>query len=220
MSTDPPYVGPEMMGPLAPKKRMGAATKVLIVLVLLFLLMVFFCCGGLVATGVWLTKAQSEDPQVIRQNTREMIQLDVPPVLEPAVAFKLKIPFSSQTLITLVAYAHKASHSALILASFGDMFAEQDQGKLRKLIDEKLRKEGIGGEENVDQWEGREREITVRDEPVTFHFAAGKDTRTGAQRLDVTGTLKGDTGPVLLILSTDTETLDEATIVEMLESIE
>lgn len=219
MSTDEPYVSPETMGPLVPKKAVGAGMKVVIVLILLFLLMVLLCCGGLVAMGVWLTEAESKDPRVIHQNTREMIQIDVALMLEPAMSFKLKIPFSSQTLITSVAYAHQASRSVLILASFGDMFDEQDQGELRRLIDRKLRDEGIGGDESVEEWEGHEREITVRDELVTFNFSTGEDVETGAQLLDVTGTFEGATGPVLLILSTDTKTLDEPAIVEMLESI-
>ena len=219
MSTDEPYLSPDMMEPPLRKKGMSTGVKVLIVLAILFLLIVLLCCGGLVATVIWLGKATSKDPQVVRQKTAEMIQIDVPEVLAPTMSFTMKVPFSDQTLLTWVVYVEGSSQSTLVLVSFGDVLAEQDQGEMRRQIDQQLQEEGIGAAGNVEDWQGHEKEISIRDEPVTFNFVTGKDINTGAQRIDVTGTIQGNTGPVMLILSTDTETLDEPAIVEMLESI-
>jgi len=116
-------------------------------------------------------------------------------------------------------YADEATGSMLLLASFGEALQGQDQDQIAAQLEQSLRQQGVAREENVGPWERSTREIEVRGEPVSFDFSTGEVADSGKRRIEVTGTLEGADGPVLLTLSADAEKFPEEAIVEMIESI-
>ena len=223
MSTQNPYVDPNEMHIQPPKKGMSGGTKALLIVGIIFGLLILLCCGGLVGFGVYMASyvsdAISEDPAVVAERTGQFIQMDIPAQFSPAMSFDMTIPFSDETLMVWVVYADEPSNSMLMMASLGPMLAQQGQDDVRRQLEQSMRQQGVAAGKGADEWEGSVKEIEVRGEPVAFNFAAGKNTDTGAQRIEVSGMFEGQSGPVMLILSADAKVIDEQAAVEMIESI-
>lgn len=223
MDQPQPYMSPEGMQPPPPRQGMSTAGKVLLILGIVFLVLILLCCGGLVATTFWARsyakESFSEDPQVVRQVTAEIGQIDVPEAMRPSFSMNMKIPFSEQRLMTMVAYEDKETQSVLILASFGEAMAAQNREQLRSQMRETLRQRGLEQEKTSEPQETEEREITVRGQPEKFAFIKSKDAKTGKPRLEVSGTFEGKDGINLFQFSGDAEKYDEQKVVKIIESI-
>ena len=223
MSTDQPYISPEGMPPYE-KPGMSTGTKVLIVLGIIFLVLVVLCCGGGVAIfwagASYMEDAMSDDPEVVRRVTGEIVDIDVPEKLEPKMSMDFNVPFTDERFMVMVVYGDQAEGSAVILASFGEAFAGQGEAQMRQQMEQSLREQGLGPDPNMGPQEVTEREIEVRGEPVKFVFATGVDSESGKQRIMVHGMFEGKTGPVMIMVFADPERLSEEEIVQMLESIE
>ena len=222
MSTDQPYMSPEGMPPYQ-KPGMSTGTKVLIILGIIFLVLALLCCGGGVAVfwagASYMKDAISDDPQVIRRVTAEIADIDVPEKLKPQFSMNMKVPISGDKLMVMVVYGNQADGTAVMLASFGEAFADQGQAQMRQQMEQSLREQGFSPGGGVGPGEATEKEIEVRGEPVKFMFATAKDPDSGEDRSHVTGMFEGNTGPVMIMVFADPEKLSEEEIVEMLESI-
>lgn len=219
-----PHDSPDAAGP-PEKQGTSAGSKVLLILGIIFVILVVLCCGGLIAAYFWANsyfgEAMSEDPQVVRQLTDEIVSIDVPEQLQPAFSMDMQIPFTGQEMMKWVAYADESNSSVLVMASFGEAFAGQNKQQMHTQIRQALRGQGLGQPENVNITERTEREIEVRGQPVTFSFGEGQQENTDRQWIEVTGTLEGPEGrTVMLIVSADKATLSEEQIVDMIKSIE
>ena len=223
MSTQDPNCDPNEMHIQPPKKGMSGSMKTLLIVGIIFGLLVLLCCGGLVGFGVYMASyvsdAMSQDPAVISECTAQFVEMEIPPQFAPTMSFDMKIPISDETLMVWVVYADESSNSMLMMASLGAMMQQQNQEDVRRQLEESMRQQGIGANEGIDESESLVKEIEVRGEPVPFNFTVGKNTNTGAQRIDAVGMFTGQTGPVMLILSADAEVIDEEAVVEMIKSI-
>jgi len=212
-SADQPWPRPPQ------KEGKGCGCKLLIFLGIVFALLVVVCCGGFVWMGYYFSKGVSEDPQVIASVTSQLVQIDIPEGLKPGFSFNMKMPFTGEPIMVWVVHVDKDTRSMLVLGSFGGPLAGQDQDQLWDQIEQSLEEQGLKHEENVREWERYEKEVDVRGEPVTLHFATGQDEDTEAQRIEVTGTFRGEKAPVMFSFFGDAEKYDEETIVKMIESI-
>jgi hypothetical protein len=223
MSTDQPYMSPEGMPPYQ-KPGMSTGTKVLLILGIIFLVLVVLCCGGGLALfwagASYMKDAFSDDPQVVRRVTGEIVDIEVPDKLQPQFSVNMKVPISGERFMVMVGYGDQAKGTAVMLASFGKEFAAQGQAQMQNQMEQQLRQQGLGPEQNMGPQEVAEKEIEVRGEPVKFLFATAKDPESGKERIQVTGAFQGKTGPVMIMVFADPEVLSEEEIVEMIESIE
>jgi hypothetical protein len=214
---DQPYVSPEGMPPPR-KKGLSCGCMLLIVLGIAFLVLALLCCGGIVWMGSYFREAVSEDPEVVAKVTDEIAGIDIPEGLTPQFSLNMKVPFSGEPMMTWVVHVDESTQSMLLLASFGGPLAGQNEEDLMEGIEASLEEQGVHHEESVGDWKKQEKEIQVRGQPVTFHFATGEDG-SGKKRIQVTGTFQGAKGPTMLSFSGDAEKYDEETIVQMIESI-
>ena len=223
MSTDQPYMSPEGMPPYQ-KPGMSTGTKVLIILGIVFLVLVLLCCGGGVAFfwagASYMEDAISDDPEVVRRVTGEIVDIDVPEKLEPKMSMDFTVPFTDDRFMVMVIYGDQAEGSAVMLASFGEAFAGQGEAQMRQQMEQSRREQGLGPDPGMGPQQVDEREIEVRGEPVKFMFATTEDPESGEKRIQVTGMFEGKTGPVMIMVFADPERLSEEEIVQMLESIE
>lgn len=222
MSNDQPYMSPEGMPPYQ-KPGMSTGTKVLIILGIVFLVLVLLCCGGGLAVfwagASYMKNAVSKDPQVVRQVAAKIIQIDVPEKLKPQFSMDMKVPFSGERIMVMVVYGNEASGATVMLASFGKEFAGQSEAQMQNQMEQSLRQQGFAPEDDLGPGKATEREIQVRGKPVKFTFTTAKDPESGKQRIMVNGMVEGETGPVMIMVVADPETLSEEEIVKMIESI-
>ena len=223
MSTQEPYFDPNEMNIQPPKKGMSSGMKTLLIVGIIFGLLILLCCGGLVGSAIYMGSyvkdAMSEDPAVIAERTAQFVEMEIPSQLSPTMSFDMTIPFSGEPLMVWVVYADNPSGSTLMMASLGPMMAQQSQDDVQQQLEDSMRQQGVAAGQGVDEWESSVKEIEVRGEPVAFSFAVGKNSDTEAQRIQVSGMFEGGSGPVMLILSADTEVVDEEAAVKMIESI-
>lgn len=222
MDQPQPYTSPEGMPP-PPRRGMSMGAKVLLILGGLFLVLIVICCGGLVVTTFWAQsyakETFSQDPQVVRRVTAEIAEIDIPEKLRPLVSMNMKVPFTGQRMMTIVAYGDKESDSALALAAFAEAMAGQDRQQFELQLRQMLDQEGLDKQKAVVPQEVEEKEISVRGQPQKFTFIRGKDAETGKPRLEVKGTFEGKEGASFFQFSGDAETYDEQQIVKVIESI-
>jgi hypothetical protein len=224
MSTFPPSMDPGLQGAPAwqtpPKPGMGCGMKVLIALGILFALLLVLCCGG----GIWwvasLKNAMTEDPAKVRIALGDITQIDVPPPLEPQVAFNLKFPVIGE-FMRFVVFADAKQDSTLVLFALGEALKSQNQAEMRRQIEQQMQQQGIGNQEQEElknRLEGH-KEVLVRGEKAMFTIIRGTGARSNVRRIQVQGTFLGKTGPVVLLLDADADKLPEEKVIGMLESI-
>ncbi len=229
MSTNNPFdnqTWDEQAAAPPPKPGMSTGTKVLLILLIIFGGIALLCCGGLIAGGIYLSKyineSVSKDPTVVRQVTQQIVTMTIPEVLKPEASFDMKMPITDQRLMTGVVYEDKSTRSSLFLAVFGFQENQADREQMQRQMEQSFRQQGFNTEENEPgNWESKshEKEIEIRGKKVTFQFTERKNTENDETRLDVVGSFPGDEGPVMLMLSADTKTVNEEQAVKMLESI-
>lgn len=222
MDQPQPYMSPDGMTP-PPRTGMSTGGKVLLILGISFLVLLLLCCGGGILIGYfgqrYVAKAVSEDPQVVRQVTGEIAQIDVPEQLQPLSSMDMKVPFSERRMMTIVVYGDKETKSTLVLGSFGEGMAPQNREQFQVQMRQMRRQQDLNHEEIIGPREIQEKQITVRGQPQVFTFAKGKDAQSGKPRIEVTGSFPGKTGTAFFDFSGDAEQYDEQRVTKIIESI-
>lgn len=218
-SPQDPYVSPQA----AEKPGMSSGAKLLLILGILFLLCVLVCCGGggilayLVSQDV--KNKISEDPVVIAQQQSEMLDIEIPDSLEPLVSVDGTIPLVGTHLMTLVVYAAAASEDSLVLVEVGEMLSGMPQQELDQQIDDALREQGVGRPSPGTEWDTTEKEFEIDGKPTKFICRTARNEDGEPIRFYVTGTVDGNRGPVVVIISANAETFSEEQIDQIIESI-
>ncbi|NQT16326.1 MAG: hypothetical protein HQ582_26450 [Planctomycetes bacterium] len=217
---DQPYGSPSGIEP-PPKKGLSCGCMVLIACGIVGVLAVLVCCGGFMFAGYYFNDAVSDDPAVVAEVAKGLAELDVPEGLEPAFSLNFTHPFTGEPVMVGAVYVDEAAESMLVLGSFGEALdvSGQDQEEFWRQMENSLQQQGVQQELNVNEWERSDKEIVVRGQPTTFHFATGEDEEQETQYIKVTGAFEGENGQVMLRFVGDAEKYDEETIVEMLESV-
>jgi hypothetical protein len=199
---------------------MGTGCKVLLILGIIFLVGALACCGCLGWLGYSVSKGVSDDPAVVRSVTDEMLGVEVLDGLDPALSMDVNIPVMGH-MMTFVVWQDMASQSMLVLAQMGEMVVQgQSEEQMQQQLEDQLNQQGQGADFNVQAPDIRQQVIEVRGQPVTFTIATGEDDNTGASRIQVTGMIPGDDGPILLMFTGDADVYPEEDVVGMIESID
>lgn len=205
------------------KPGMSTGAKVLIVLGIVFLVLLVLCCGGLMLSGYfmqrWASDMASDDPATIVEVTNGITQIEIPEELEPTASIDMKVPFSDQTIMVSVVYQDEETGSVLILASMGDAFGSENQAQMRRSIDQSLRQQGMGDQEDMVIEQSYQKDVEIRGETATFTIAKGVGKESKTPRIQVTGVFQGRSGPVMLIFNGDADKFSEDEVVQMLDSI-
>ncbi|HIQ22745.1 MAG TPA: hypothetical protein EYH34_16090 [Planctomycetes bacterium] len=189
------------------------------VLGLLFAGACVVCCGGLVGLGWYFMRGMTDDPAEVRRVTQQMLQIELPEKLQPAMAMEVRVPWGGQPVFTMAFYVDPATQSALGLVSSPHMSAEQKRPEMERRLKESFRQQGFDIDadwEEIKQWE---REIEVRGEKVRFTFTSGTDRESGTRFLALTGLVQGDRGPVMLTFVAPADQYGEEGMVKVIESI-
>ncbi|GAF72861.1 unnamed protein product [marine sediment metagenome] len=218
MSMTPPEMTSEATQP--PRKSgMSGGAKLLIVLGVGGGLLVLLCCGGLIGFGVYMAGGMSQDPEVVREKTGEIAQIEIPDGLDPKMSFDVKFPVKGRMMLWTV-YLDEGTESVLVLFALAAASASGDQEEMRRAMDQSLQQQGMGEQEGITVEESHTKEVEIRGETATFTIAKGVGEESGRPRIQVTGVFQGETGPAILMLNADAEKYTEEQIVEMLDSIE
>jgi len=199
------------------KKGMSTGMKVLIILGIVFLVLVLLCCGGIICSAWWASGMVSEDPVRIKEVTQGITDIDVPDGFEPKTCLDLKFPIFGRIMIFSV-YEQTEGNGGLVLMGVGEALAQQNQEQIQQQLNQSLQQQGVE-QENLAIESSSVKEVEIRGEPAQFVIAKGSGTASGEQRIQVTGTFKGKSGPAMLILNVDADSMDEQKIDEMIESI-
>ena len=217
---DQPYGSPSGIEP-PPKKGLSCGCMVLIACGIVGALAVLVCCGGFMYAGYYFNDAVSDDPAVVAEVAKGLAQLDVPEDLEPAFSFNITNPLTGDPVMVWAVYVDETAESMLVLGALGESLDPSGQGQeaFWDQMENSLQQQGVQQELNVNEWERSDKEIVVRGQPTTFHFATGEDEEQEKQYLEVTGSFEGENGQVMVMFVGDAEKYDEETVVGMLESV-
>jgi len=111
---------PDSLAPTepAPRPGMSTGTKVLIIVGIILGVCVLLCCGGLAISGCllqrYVARSVSEDPETVRATTDELAQMEIPDQLAPKAVLDLKVPLSSERMMTMVFWSHEESGSVVL----------------------------------------------------------------------------------------------------------
>lgn len=199
--------------PVPPKPTSGC-TKVLVVLLVVGGVCALICCGG-VGYVVWrIQKGISKEPAVVREETAQIVTMDIPPLFEPVMSMNL---LSFMRMVVYQTPGPEGEEGMLVLAQFNQQFFPGDDAAEAKMK-EALHEQGKQNRD-FDIVKTETREIQVKGKPVKFQFAELKDPKDQKEYRRVTGAFAGKSGPAWLMLQVPMEKYDEAAVVSMLESI-
>lgn len=220
MSTNQPYGNPNWAQPQAPPAARGS--KMLSCLLIGCGGMALLCCGGGIAgfyyLRAWAGQTFSEDPAVIASVTREIADVEFGEPFRPAVSMNVNIPFVGH-VASMVVYVDRDHDSQVMLMAIGKSVAQGQQADLKKNMEQSMRDQGFGQQNELNVSQSFDKQFTIRGEQTTFHFVHGKDRNSGAERVVVTGTFQGKTGPTTFMFSGDPTAYDDKAIQRIIESI-
>jgi hypothetical protein len=191
------------------------------------------CCGlwslmGLVVGYAFVgVPFVTEDPQRVREVTRQIATIDIPAELQPTVGGASQGRWSARPLMAWAIYTDRSSNSYVAL--FTDRQSKsvfRTRGhRSRNLVDKYLHDHGypsssaLGRPGQTQQYITTE--ATVRGRQVTLHFWKLVDTATGKTRWQLFDNIPGDTQDedISVKLSVDASRLDDQKVIDMIESI-
>jgi hypothetical protein len=210
MASDPQY--DETFQPQPPPKQgMSTGVKVLIILLCIFGGIALLCCGGMIYVGYKFKNAASEDPTVVKEVTKKIADIDIPPNFHPVRS----IDVSFWMKMRVVVYETKGRTGTLLLMEFSVPNAsEQD-------MRQSLNQQGQG--QNVRNLQIKKTEtkpFKIRGQDVEFTFAEAVESKSKVAYRQVKGAFPGkEKGAVMLMLQVQEKEYNEAAVVKMIKSI-
>jgi hypothetical protein len=199
------------------KPGMSSTAKVLIVLAGVGGVFALLCCGGIAFFG-WKAKqaiesAMSTDPAVIRENTRKIVDIEIPEGLEPTQSFDI---FG----VKMVVYSNPANDGSVLMlmelnaALTGNTKQQRDQ-MLNSLRLQGQQPADVDAE--IDEETVQTRHFMIQNKKVPFDFAKGMAGGKGVRQ--VTGSIPTRRGVALFTLVLAEERYDEAAVLRVLKSM-
>jgi len=202
----------------------GCLGKFLIFLGVIFLLIIATCCGGIFYLKSYIASSISQDPAEIQTISDEIISIRVPAPLEPVAGGRFQVPIVGKTLGQGAFYSDKNHKSTLVIASFGEAFGPQFKDQLLQGLQsgqsQKQSADKNGNQEELKDVKKTRHERTILGEKAAFEISEGIGAQSGKQKTRVQGAFLGKTGPAILILDAEEETLSRKNVEKMLDSME
>ncbi len=211
-----PYDSP---GPV--KQGMSGGAKVLLGVGIGCGVLVLLCCGGLGIGGYFfgrnLQQAISEEPETIREVTKSIVDIDVPPPLEPKMSLDFTIPFANKKMMTMAIWTDEASdkakskgeqpESVLILFEMAGDFANREA--LKAQFEAQMHQSGRNDWEEVQVESSETIEAEINGSPAQFTFGKGKRKRDDKEVWQGMGAFDGKGGPAMLFMQLEAEKFSE-----------
>lgn len=211
MASDPQY--DEQFQPEPPRKQgMSTGVKVLLILLCIGGVFALLCCGGVVYFAYSFRNAMSEDPVVVKEVTKTIADIDIPPNFEPAVSMDINV-FTVK--MRFVVYQTKNKSGTLMLMEMAVANASEED--MRQSMNER------GQGQNMKKLQINKTEtktFKVRGKDVPFTFAEAVDKKTKTEYEQVSGKFPGkDNGVVMLVLQVPKKDYNEDQVIKMIKSI-
>ncbi len=206
-----------------PRTGMSGTTKVLLGLGLGCGFVMLLACGGVCVfffyAQSYIKNSATQDPAKIRNLTNDIVDIEIPPGLEPKMGFDAKMPVTKAPLGIAVVYADEKQHSTLMLIEIQvDIPDKEQREQFQKQIEDGMEQQGHR-QQQIRIQESKVHETTIHSEPARFIIAKGVNPSDKQEVWQVTGEFKGVEGPAIFVFHAPTEGYSEAQIIEMLDSM-
>ena len=200
----------------------GCLGKFLILLGVIFLLFIAICCGGF----FYVKSSFTDQPAEAQEICDEIATLRLPELLDPVGGGRLNIPLVGTLIAEGAVYSDKEHKNVLIVGSFGEALGQGFQDQLLESLDSGQFQQKIADKDKNDKREKlrdektSRMERTIRDRKAVFEITEGVGVTSNQQKIRVQGHFQGKTGPAILIIEAEEETLPKEDIQKIIESIE
>jgi hypothetical protein len=159
-----------------------------------------------------MQQAFSEDPEKVREVTKSVVEIDVPPPLEPKASIDFTLPIANKKMMTMVIWGDglkedKEPESVLILFQMDKDFANREalKAQFEMQMHQQNRKEWQEAElENEETIE-----VEINGSPAQFTFGKGKRKGKDKEVWQAMGAFDGKGGPAMLFMQLDAEKFSE-----------
>lgn len=207
-----------------PKQGMSSTAKVLLILGSIGGLALLVCCGvgAFVVYRFKDSVSVATTPAAVRQQTQEIMQVEVPDEFPPMMGMKFKFgPVDMRYAI----YGTQGNDASMLLIMEMKSMPGQGQGDARQMRDQMLQgmrqNQQQHGQQmvNVVEESSESRDFTINGQKVPFEFIKGKNAVDGTAYRQVVGVIPSGDGFIMIMLTTPESQYDEDKVVKMIESI-
>ncbi len=205
------------------KQGMSSTAKVLLILGSIGGLALLVCCGGAAFLGYRFKQnfAIATTPAEVRQQTEEIMQVEIPDEFPPIMGMQLKWPVEMR----LATYGTQGNDAAALVIMEMQALPNQPRGNARQMRDQMLQQMRQNQQQqgqqmvNVIEESSESRDFTINGQKVPFEFIKGKNAEDGTDYRQVVGVIPKGDGFVMIMLAAPEAQYDEDKIVKMIESI-
>jgi len=219
-----------MTGPINPydapdpeRRGMSGTTKVLLGFGIGCGVLALLCCGLFSVGGVWMAnffkESVTEDPVKIREIAREIVEMEIPPGLEPKAGLDMRNPFGGERFMTWVVFAgkDKGNENHLMIGQFNAQMAKS--GNFETQMRDSMQQSGQGEHEGVDVVESEPFDTKIHEKDAQFRVAKAEGRKTKTAYWDVTGSFEGDGGPAIFIMRLKADDFTKEEVLDILNSM-
>lgn len=182
---------------------------------------VLLCCGGGVIGTVLIGKnavKTTTDRAEVQRAVGEIADFDVPPGFNPDTAVTISVPFTDQTVMTMVSYAPPDKQGMILLSGIGSIAAAADREQMRRNVEQQMNQQGMPSK-SLEIDETRDLEVEIRGQPAKFRIHKAHDPQSKQNYVQFDGMFEGKQGPAVLIGQVKAENFSEDDAENLLRSI-
>lgn len=183
--------------------------------------LLLLCCGGGVIGTVLIGKSamqMTSDPAAVQQKASQIADFEVPDGFGPDTAMTIAVPFSGQTIMTMVSYKPTDKDGMIFLTGVGTIAAGANRDQIRQDVEQRMNQQGMGAKK-LDVNESRDLELEIRGKPATFRIQKAHDPQTKQDYVQFDGVFEGKEGAAVLIGQVKAEDFSEDDAENLLRSI-
>lgn len=216
MSSDPS--APDVFGQPAPAK---SGSRLWLYLGLGCGSVVLLCCGGGLIGTILIGKSAVRQTKVaaeVEQKLAEVADIKVPEGFQPDTAITVAVPFTGQTLMTMISYTPPDKQGMVFLTGVGSIAADANRDEMRRSVEQQLNQQGMHAK-NLKIEESRDVKLEIRGQPANFRIHKAHDPQSKQDYVQFDGVFEGKQGPAVLIGQVKAESFTEDDAENLLRSI-
>lgn len=184
--------------------------------------LLLLCCGGGLIGTVLIGKNSMQmtqnDPAAVQQKASEIADFDLPDGFQPDTAISISVPFTGQTLMSMVSFTPPDKQGMVFLTAVGTIAAGADRDQVRHDVEQRMNQQGMGAK-NLDVEESRDLELEIRGKPAKFRIQKARDPQTKQDYVQFDGVFEGKQGAAVLIGQVKADDFTEDDAEQLLRSI-
>jgi hypothetical protein len=159
-----------------------------------------------------MKEAISEEPEKVREVTKTIVEIDVPPPLEPRASIDFTIPIANKKMMTMAIWGDgskedKQPGSVLILFQMDKDFANREA--LKAQFELQMHQQNRKEWEEIELENEETIEAEINGSPAQFTIGKGKRKSDGKEVWQAMGAFDGKGGPAMLFMQLDVEKITE-----------